>query len=914
MSEKKSYPVNLPKTNFDMRAGLVQKEPKFIQEWKEKNIYQKKLQKHDNATPFIFHDGPPYANGDIHIGTALNKILKDIICRHKYMEGFKVPFIPGWDCHGLPIELNTLKSLGKTVDSMTPVEIRQKSREYAQNYINKQRESFIRLGVSADWENPYLTMSNDYEASIIEAFGKLVGNGYVYRGQRPIYWSPETRTALADAEVEYHEHTSPTVYVYFPVSNASELSLPENTSVLIWTTTPWTLPANTGLAFHPNENYEVVSLDNNQSIIIASALKEQILALNEYKEISNKLLSISDLEKLEVHHPWIDRTSKVVFADYVTMDTGTGIVHTAPGHGTDDYHTGIKYNLEILSPVDDEGRFTAEVPEWQGMKVFDANPKIIEHLKTKNRLYYTTNITHSYPHDWRSKTPVIFRTKPQWFFKVSDEVLSSKTIASLSTVKWMPSWGEERLKNMLSNRPDWCVSRQRKWGVPIPSFYCQKCEHATVSEELSMYIAQRVRQEGLSFWLEKDANEILPKEFSCPSCGATEFTKEEDILDVWFDSGSSHYAVLDKYQQSPADLYFEGNDQYRGWFQASLWNSMGIHGRPPFKAVLTHGWVLDEHGHQMHKSAGNSVSPSEITEKFGADILRLWTVTEDYTKDLRIGSNIVQKTVDLYRKLRNTFRYLLGVLFDFSFEDRLSYNELKPVDQYMLHKLTLLKERFNHHISQYQFHRAYREIFNFTIVDLSGEYFDILKDRLYILSPNDVTRRSAQTVLSHLLEELTLMLAPVLVFTTEEVYSHLNKLNKEESIHLLESSILPTEWNNQILADEFTAIMALREETLKQIQIMRDTGKIGSSLEAHITLHVSQELANILNKYKQDLSEIFIVSGVDIQLHDRKEAHIHVQEAISIEGTQKCQRCWKIKKDIQDDLCVSCATIIKDFE
>ncbi len=857
MSKKESYPVNLPKTDFDMRAGLINKEPAFIKDWTTLKLYNKKLEKHKDNPEFIFHDGPPYANGDIHIGTALNKILKDLICRYKYMSGFKVPFIPGWDCHGLPIELNTLKALGKSADSLTPVEIRQKSREYAQTYVDKQKASFIRLGVEADWEHPYLTMSNDYEASIIEAFGILVGKGYIYRGQRPIYWSPETRTALADAEVEYHEHTSPTVYVLFPVHNHGDVNLPADSYVLIWTTTPWTLPANTGLAFHPDEVYEAVSLEDGRTLIMASALKDHILSLNEDSEKSSKLVSREDLERLVVLHPWIDRSSRVVFAEYVTMDTGTGVVHTAPGHGTDDYHTGLKYNLEIISPVDDEGRFTAEVPQWEGLKVFDANPQIIQFLRDRGLLHYTKDIRHSYPHDWRTKTPVIFRTKPQWFFKVSDQELALKTISYLPSVNWIPSWGEERIKNMLTDRPDWCVSRQRKWGVPIPAFYCKDCEGAVISEELAMQIGKRVREEGLNFWIESDAKDILPKDFVCPYCGkCTDFIKEEDILDVWFDSGSSHYAVL----KGEADLYFEGNDQYRGWFQASLWNSMGIYGRPPFKTVLTHGWVLDENGHQMHKSAGNTVAPTEVTDKFGADILRLWTVTEDYSKDLRIGGNLIQKTVDLYRKLRNTFRYLLGVMFDFSYSDRKPYTELTPLDKYMLHKLSALKTKYKDYMDKYQFHRAFREIFNFTIIDLSGEYFDVLKDRLYILAPNDPARRSAQTVLSHLLEELTLMLAPVLVFTTEEVYRHTNSPDKEESVHLLENTTAPSEWTNKTLAEDFKKLLSLREECLKSIQLLRDKGSIGSSLEAYVVVHASPENYEVYHRYIDILAELFIVS------------------------------------------------------
>ncbi len=913
MSKKTSYPVNLPKTSFDMRAGLVQKEPLMVQEWQDKKIYEKRLQKHAQAPSFILHDGPPYANGDIHIGTALNKILKDVICRYKHYNGFQVPFIPGWDCHGLPIEQNTLKSLGKSVDALTPVEIRQKSREYAAQFIDKQRASFIRLGCTGDWYNPYFTMSNDYEASILEAFGKLVGKGYIYRGQRPIYWSPDSRTALADAEVEYHDHVSPSVYVLFPITNPSEVNLPEKSYVLIWTTTPWTLPSNTGLAFHPTEIYEAITLDNGNTMIVASELKNTLLELSDAKEVSAKLIATADLEKLQVKHLWIDRESRVVFADYVTMDAGTGIVHTAPGHGTDDYQTGLKYGLDILSPIDNEGRFTADVPQWEGIKVFEANPLIIEHIKQLGLLYYQIDINHSYPHDWRTKTPVIFRTVPQWFFKVSDIDLTSKALKALPTVQWIPSWGEERLKNMLVDRPDWCISRQRKWGVPIPIFYCNKCDVAIADEKIIQDIATRVREEGLNFWIENEAKEILPKDFTCPECKHKEFTKEEDILDVWFDAGTSHYAVLEKQNIWPADLYFEGNDQYRGWFQAALWNSVGLTGKAPFKTVLTHGWLLDEKGHQMHKSAGNSVAPTEITDKFGADILRLWTVTEDYQKDLRIGDNIIQKTVDLYRKLRNTFRYLLGTLFDFDYSMRVAYSDLTALDQHLLHKLGKLKETHTDYMDKYQFHRAYREIFNFIIIDLSGEYFDILKDRLYILAPNDSRRRSAQTVLSYLLEELTLMLSMVLVFTTEEVYAHSPSANKEESVHLLDKIVTPKEWINDKLAQDFELLNQIREDSMKELQILRDSGKVGSSLEGAIEINANKETCAKLSPYLQTLTEMLIVSSVVLEESEEEEVSVKAQVALT-SGKAKCDRCWKIKDDVAGELCASCNDIIKEFK
>ncbi|MGL4389210.1 MAG: isoleucine--tRNA ligase, partial [Brevinema sp.] len=880
---------------------------------KKQDIYRHRLEKRSSAPKFIFHDGPPYANGDIHLGTALNKILKDTICRYKFMKGFQVPFIPGWDCHGLPIELNTLKALKKNADSLTPVELRQKSREYAQNFVEKQKASFIRLGVCADWENPYLTMSNDYEAAIIEAFGILTDKGYIYRGQRPIYWSPKTRTALADAEVEYHEHTSPTAYVLFNISNHNIPELPKNSFVIIWTTTPWTLPSNVAIAFHPEASYEAVTLENGQTLILASELKKSILALTNATEKSTIILSKDQLKSLIVQHPWINRKSKVVFADYVTMDTGTGIVHTAPGHGTEDFQTGMKYNLDVLSPVDDAGCFTSEVPEWEGIEVFDANPLILEFLKEKNLLYYSVNITHSYPHDWRTKTPVIFRTKPQWFFKVSDQELVSKTLQELPKINWIPSWGEDRLKNMLSNRPDWCISRQRKWGVPIPAFYCEECETALVSKEIAFYIAEKVRKNGLNVWLENESDALLPTNFCCTECGHKKFKKETDILDVWFDSGTSHYAILRKYDWFPADLYFEGNDQYRGWFQASLWNSMAINNVAPFKTVLTHGWVLDEQGRQMHKSAGNSVSPSEITDKYGADILRLWTVTEDYSKDLRIGEGLIQKTIDLYRKLRNTFRYLLGTLGDFAQADKLSYENLTPLDQYMLHRLAELKESFTKYMDNYQFHRAYRDIFNFTIIDLSGEYFDILKDRLYILAPNDPKRRSAQTVLFHILEELTTMMAPVLVFTAEEVYQYAPFAKKEDSVHLTDYQDIPTQWINPDLNNHISILHTIRNEALKKLQELRDEGIIGSSLEGQISISCASELFKQITPLKETLAEMLIVSYVSISKHEKPDITIIASAALR-DNRQKCERCWFISDHINENkICARCHEALQKF-
>ncbi|MGL5721424.1 MAG: isoleucine--tRNA ligase, partial [Brevinema sp.] len=623
----------------------------------------------------------------------------------------------------------------------------------------------------------------------------------------------------------------------------------------------------------------------------------QVLAKTGAIETASIALSIDDIKSITAMHPWIDRQSKIVFADYVTADSGTGIVHTAPGHGTEDFQTGQKYGLEVLSPVDDKGCYTSEVPEWEGTMVFDANPLIVEFLKNKGRLYHTENINHSYPHDWRTKTPVMFRAKAQWFYRVAEKDLTAKTLEYLPKIKWTPAWGEGRISNMLKDRPDWCVSRQRKWGVPIIAFYCTTCNHPLITEELCESVARRVETEGLDFWFDTPASDLLPNGTKC-QCGCSDFTKEEDILDVWFDSGSSHYAVLTKRGMSnPADLYLEGSDQYRGWFQSSLWNSMGINGQPPFKAVCSHGWVLDENGRQMHKSAGNSVSPSEVYDKFGADVLRLWVVTEDFTKDLRIGSNIIQKTVDLYRKLRNTFRYLLGSLDGFN--NPLPYDQLLPNDRYVLYRLAEVRAEYEKYMEDLSFHRAYREIFNFAIIDLSGQYFDYLKDRLYILNTSDPARLSAQSALFYILQNLTAMSSPALVFTMEEVYQHAPFTHKKESVHLEELPIIPHEWKNEELAKDMAVLLDVRSQTLEVLQRLRDEGQIGSALDANVKIASPQ--AEILNKYADSLKEMLIVSQLEITM----------AEGLSISAEQasghKCARCWRWETTLNDDsLCPRC--------
>ncbi len=918
-----SKTVSLPNSKFGMKAGLVTKEPQYLKRWEDMDLYGLREKKRADAASFVLHDGPPYANGEIHFGHALNKILKDMILRYKYHRGFRTPYIPGWDCHGLPIELKVTEKLGSRSETMPILDLRQKCRDYAGQFVDKQREGFKRLGILGDWGHPYLTMSQEYETAIMQSFVELVAKGHVYRGLRPIIWSPSTRTALAEAEVEYADHTSPSIYVKFPVVEHSIDQVVGELYVMIWTTTPWTLPANTGLSFHPEEEYVAVKVGNH-TVILAHKLMEKVLGIKGHSAKEVVKLKKSDLEKIKVQHPWIDRESKVVFGEHVTMDTGTGVVHTAPGHGMDDYYVGMANGLEMLSPVDDQGRFTADVPEWKGEFVFAANPKIIEFLDAKGLLYHHEDFVHSYPHDWRSKKPVIFRSKPQWFFKVSDASLSALALGELPKVKWVPDWGQGRIQNMLEGRPDWCLSRQRKWGVPIPAFYCTECGEVILNDETSASVMEQVREHGIDIWYKKDADKLLPGGYKCPKCGAMTFTKETDILDVWFDSGVSSIAVMDQRKElsRPADVYLEGSDQYRGWFQSSLWSSVALRGAAPFKTVITHGWVLDEEGKQMHKSLGNAVSPAEVYNQFGADVLRLWVVTEDYRSDLRVGENLIQKTVDGYRKIRNTFKYLLGNLHDYKPAQEIAYAELYDVDKYALSLLFDLQTRVEGFMDNYEYYRAFREIYNFSVVDMSNRYLDILKDRLYIYAADSRERKSAQTVLYYILKHMMIMLAPILSFTMEEVYLDYFAQDEKDSVHLADWPALRKEWNNTELRGRFDTIMKVRDGVLKALDLVRNEGKIGTSLAARVSVMIKDPaVKKIIAAYSDQLRYFFIVSEVEIMeklsgiTHETEDVAVLVTNA---EG-QKCIRCWNYSTQVgistvHPDLCERCLPVVEKLD
>lgn len=887
--------VNLPLTTFPMKANLPQREPEFIKFWKENKVYERALESKSRNRSYILHDGPPYANGHIHIGHALNKILKDIVIKNKLLEGYYSPFVPGWDCHGLPIELQVTKNLGPKAKQTPSIEIRKLSREYAEKFINIQKEEFIRLGVFGLWDSPYLTMSKDYEANIAKVLVELSDKGYIYKGQKPIHWCFHCATALAEAEIEYYEKTSPSIYVKFPVIE-SNLKF-DKLFVLIWTTTPWTLPGNTGVAFSKELEYVVASFGDGEYYILARALLEEVSSKvsREWKEVID--ITLDEIRSLKVKHPFEDRASMVVFGEHVTSDTGTGIVHTAPGHGIEDYEVGAKFGLPLLSPVDDEGKFTEEVSRWKGIHVFEANKLIIDFLKEINMLLHVEDYEHQYPHCWRCKNPIIFRTKPQWFFNVSSPQIKQKALSSINEVRWLPSWGKNRIEAMVKNRTDWCLSRQRAWGVPIPAITCKKCGKTYLGGEWGKRIVKVFEKEGVDVWFEKDINELIG-DFKC-ECGSAEFEKEKDIVDVWFDSGVSSFCVLDSREElsSPADLYLEGSDQHRGWFQSSLWPSVALRGIPPYKEVLTHGFVLDEQGRAMHKSLGNVVSPEEVIKKYGADVLRLWVVSEDYTEDLRIGDHILEKVVDAYRKVRNTFRYILGNLYDFNYENRVEYSRLTDIDKWVLDRVYNLSKEIKDHYSNYEFNRIYRKVYDFCNVELSSFYFDVLKDRLYTGKRDGFKRRSTQTAMYYILSYLVKVIAPILSFTAEDVWHSFFKDRLGiDSVFLTEYDPIPEEWLNEDIRKNIETIIKVREVVLKALEVSRREGLINSSLEAKVLLDVyDKDITSILKKYESDLWEFFIVSQVEIKslgASDIKASEDGIKvDVVRAEG-EKCERCW----------------------
>ncbi|MFH1691600.1 MAG: isoleucine--tRNA ligase [Candidatus Omnitrophota bacterium] len=928
MSADYKQTLNLPKTDFPMKASLSAKEPRFLADWEAMELYQKLRQRDKDRELFILHDGPPYANGRIHIGHALNKILKDIIVRYKAMRGFATPYIPGWDCHGLPVEHQLFKDLKKTKDQIDRLEFRRLAHAYAMKYVDIQREEFKRLGIIADWQHPYLTLNRDYESSILVSFAKLVRAGFVYRGLKPVNWCFKCETALAEAEVEYADHVSDSVFVKFGLLEndlSKKLGL-EKASILIWTTTPWTLIANVAVAIHPNLDYVVISRDG-QALILAKDLYEatlkEKLALAGYSVV-NQFKGVQ-LEGLLYRHPFGLREGKVVLADYVSREEGTGCVHTAPGHGAEDFLTGAKYGLDIVMPVDGKGRFDESAKEFSGQHVFKANEAIIQKLKEIGALLAHVEFTHSYPHCWRCKSPVIFRATQQWFLKIDHNDLRKKLLQAIDQdVNWVPSSGKERISSMVENRPDWCLSRQRYWGVPIPALICKKCHKHILEPEVIEALAQRVSKEGLDVWFAADVKDFLPSQgFQCGHCGAQNFEASTEILDVWFDSGVSHQAVLKNKpgMAFPADLYLEGSDQHRGWFQASLIPSMAIEGIPPYRSVLTHGFVVDGEGRKMSKSLGNVVSPQEIIKDYGADILRLWVLSSDYNEDVRISKNILMFTADAYRKIRNTVRFILGNLYDYEPDkDAVEKESMTPVDRWAMFRLSQMLREVSADFDAYKFYHVFQRVYSFCNEEMSSLYLDILKDRLYTAGKKSVLRRSAQTVLYEVLNVLMRIVAPVAPFTSEEIYQCARKIGhfEEESVHLLAWPVLSkyAVYNEEDTVLQMSRILNFRGVVLKALEEKRAKGEIGSSLEAKVILGFKdRDTYEVFLKYVDQLPFIFIVSQVEVIY---KADMVSGEEEIFVVPAQgkKCGRCWNYSLDTGQlteypELCGRCVEAVQ---
>lgn len=911
--------LNLPQTSFAMKAQLAQKEPEIIKKWDGMNLYERIIQSRKDRPTFVLHDGPPYANGHIHLGTALNKILKDFIVKSRTMMGYLSPYIPGWDCHGLPIEIRVDQLLGTRKKEMSVIDIREECRKYALKFIDIQREEFRRLGVFGDWKNPYLTMNPGYEADILRFLAEFFASGNIYKGKRPVHWCLHCQTALAEAEIEYKEKKSPSIYVKFPMISDLSEKLPQlrgkKVSVIIWTTTPWTLPANLAIAFHPDYEYSVAEVGNEVFILARRLLPvvAEELGWDSYRELA--VLTGRDLEGLKARHPFINRESVFVLADYVTLEDGTGCVHTAPGHGYDDYLTGLAYGLDIYTPVDEEGRFLAQVERYGGLNVFEANPKIVSDMQKEGTLLKQAEVSHSYPHCWRCKQPVIFRATEQWFISMDKNGLREKTLEEIKKIRWIPYWGEERIANMMQSRPDWCISRQRSWGVPIPAFYCENCGYILADEHITRRVADIFEKHGSNSWFEKPASELLPPGQKCPSCGGQRFKKENNILDVWFESGASH-GILGKSPELPwpADLYVEGHDQYRGWFNSSLVIGVGARNGSPYRTCLTHGFVLDEQGRAMSKSLGNIIEPEEIISKHGAEILRLWVAMLNYKEDARFGQEILQRLVEAYRKIRNTWRFLLGNLYDFRPDtDRLRPEELLWLDRWILERARQVRQRVVKAYEDYEFHIVFHSLYNFFTVDLSAFYLDVIKDRMYCSGPASKLRRSGQTAMFLVLENTLRLMAPILPFTADEAWEAMPGFkDKAGSVHLCSFPEDSRPWLEPELMQKVERLLEIREQVQKEMEKAREARLIGNSLEARLVFQAPGEVFDLMEEFKNDLPSLFIVSEVEVSPVGDGELVVSVGRA----GGQKCERCWNYSSSVGQDrdypaVCERCARVLR---
>ncbi|MGG0187520.1 isoleucine--tRNA ligase [Bacillus rhizoplanae] len=909
----------MPKTEFPMRGNLPKREPVMQEKWAEMNIYEKVQERTKGRPLFVLHDGPPYANGDIHMGHALNKVLKDFIVRYKSMNGFSAPYVPGWDTHGLPIE-QALTNKGVKRKEMTVAEFRKLCEEYAYEQVSRQREQFKRLGVRGDWDNPYITLKPAYEAQQIKVFGEMAKKGYIYKGQKPVYWSPTSESALAEAEIEYKDKKSASIYVAFPVKDGKNI-LEGDEKFIIWTTTPWTLPANLGISVHPELEYSIVKVDDAK-YIIASELFEAVSKTLEWENTEVvKTVKGSELEYTVAKHPFYDRDSLVMLGEHVTTDAGTGCVHTAPGHGEDDFLVGKQYGLEVLCPVDDKGVLTSEAPGFEGLFYDKANKPITEKLEEVGALLKLTFITHSYPHDWRTKQPIIFRATAQWFASI--EAFRSELLQAVEETKWVPAWGETRLHNMVRDRGDWCISRQRAWGVPIPVFYAENGD-PIITDETINHVAALFREHGSNVWFEREAKDLLPEGFTHPSSPNGEFRKETDIMDVWFDSGSSHQAVLEERDdlQRPADLYLEGSDQYRGWFNSSLSTAVAVTGKAPYKGVLSHGFVLDGEGRKMSKSIGNIVVPKKIMDQLGGDILRLWVSSVDYQSDVRISDDILKQVAEVYRKIRNTFRFLLGNLADFDpSKNVVPAAELREVDRYMLVKLNDLIAKVKDAYETYEFAAVYHAIHNFCTIDLSSFYLDFAKDILYIEAENNHDRRAIQTVLYDVLVSLTKLVTPILPHTADEVWPYVPGV-VEESVQLTDMPEAVEVEGAEELKVKWDAFMTLRDDVLKALEVARNEKVIGKSLNASITLFPTAEMKQTLESISEDLKQLFIVSeyklgGTMEEAPADAPKYEHTAVVVAQATGETCERCWVVSETVGSNadhptLCERCGEVVKE--
>jgi isoleucyl-tRNA synthetase len=917
--------LNLPRTSFAMKADLPKREPRFLQRWAETGLYEQIRAQSAGRPRFILHDGPPYANGHIHLGHALNKILKDIIIKSRQMMGADCPYVPGWDCHGLPIEHQVSKELKGKAQNLSQVEVRQRCRAYAQRFIDIQRAEFERLGVLGAWQEPYLTMNDAYVAEILEEYGRFFFSGAIIRSKKPIHWCATCRTALAEAEVEYEEHRTPSIYVKFPLVRPPEgiLALSgKPVSLVIWTTTPWTLPANLAVAVHPDLEYAAMDV-RGEILVVAADLAEGLLASWGLKGQEVLRVKGRKLEGAVCRHPWLERDSQVILANYVTLEAGTGLVHIAPGHGQEDYDSGRKYGLEPYSPVDDDGRFTREVPEFAGQRVWEANAGVIDLVKSRGKLLGAEELTHSYPHCWRCKQPIIFRATEQWFIGMEQNGLRQRALEAIDRVTWIPRWGRERIYQMVERRPDWCISRQRAWGVPIVAFHCRACGEVLLTPEILESMIARVRQEGADFWFATPAAELLPAGTKC-SCGAADFRKETDILDVWFDSGVSWAAVLEPNPvlRWPADLYLEGSDQHRGWFHSSLLTSVGTKGQAPYRGVLTHGFVVDGEGRKMSKSLGNVIAPQEVMDKYGAEILRLWVAAEDYRDDVRVSGDILKQLADAYRRFRNTARFMLGNLYDFDpARDQVEPRERQELDRLALSWLAQLLERVRKAYLEHEFHQAFHRLHQFCAVEMSAIYLDILKDRLYVSGAASKERRSAQSTLWDLLRGLTLAMAPILAFTAEDIWDHLpGRDNQAGSVHLEAFPEPAPGFPDEALLAKYEFLLQVRGEINRGLEEARKAKRIAASQEALVVLGAGGALFDKLSGQVAELQTLSQVAALQVSPETGEGLAGQELEGLWVlvepAPGAKCVRCWFTLPTVGEDsrhpqVCARCRRVLE---